>query len=107
MSSYDIFMRDNYDKICNITSSDLYDLYKEFVARNGYQLCSSRTLVANIKKYTGESKAKRINGKPTKVYNLLPEAYAEFKKYHDDLEAEILKEEDNNPEVIEAITIGS
>ena len=93
MSSYELFIRDNYDKIDNITGPDLFNMYCEFVDKNKFNSCSSRTFIANIKQFTGEAKSKRIDGKVTKVYNLLPDYYNKYKKYNDDLEAQIIDDE--------------
>ena len=56
MSSYELFVRDHYD---------------DFVQKNKFQTCSSRTFIANMKKFKGNSKARWVNGKTQKVYNLL------------------------------------
>ena len=93
MSSYEIFVRDNYDQIKDISGPDLFNLYCDFVAKNKFNTCSSRTFISNIKEFTGEAKSKRIDGRVTKVYNLLPKYEAKFKQYHDDLEAQIVDDE--------------
>ena len=93
MSSYEIFIRDNYDEINNITGPDLFKKYKQFVEENNFTLCSSKTFIANIKEFTGKAKQKWINGINTKVYNLEPEYLAKFKKYHEDLEKQIIDDE--------------
>ena len=90
MSSYELFAREYYDEIKNITGPDLFNMYCQFVEKNKFNSCSSRTFVANIKQFTGDTKVRRIDGKNCKVYNLLPEYYEKFKKYHDDLEAQIV-----------------
>jgi len=51
-----------------------------------------------MKKFTGEAKPKRINGKVCKVYSLLPEYYNEFKTYHDELEKQIVEEDEPEEE---------
>ena len=93
MSSYELFAREYYDEIKNITGPDLFNLYCQFVEKNKFNSCSSCTFVANIKQFTGDTKVRRIDGKNCKVYNLLPEYYTKFKKYHDDLEAQIIDDE--------------
>ena len=93
MSSYEIFARDNYKKIKNITGPDLFNLYCDFVEKNKFNSCSSRTFIANMKKFTGNAVPKWINGKTTKVYNLLPEVYERFDKYHKDIIDEIVYDE--------------
>ena len=93
MSSYELFAREYYDEIKNITGPDLFNMYCQFVEKNKFNNCSSRTFVTNIKQFTGEAKPKWVNGKTQKVYNLLPEYYDKFKKYHTDLEAQIIDDE--------------
>ena len=46
-----------------------------------------------MKKFTGNAVPKWINGKTTKVYNLLPEVYERFDKYHKDIIDEIVYDE--------------
>ena len=94
MSSYEIFVRDNYDEIKDISGPDLFEKYKQFVVENNYNLCSSKTFIANISEFTGSAKQKWVKGKNTKVYNLKPEYQAQFKKYHEDLEKQIINPED-------------
>ena len=93
MSSYEIFVRDNYNKIKDVTGPKLFKWYCEFVEKNKFNPCSSRTFVANIKKFTGNAKPKRINGVVEKVYTLLPEVYEKWKKYHDDLVKQIVDDD--------------
>ena len=93
MSSYELFAREYYEEIKNITGPDLFNMYCDFVEKNKFNNCSSRTFVTNIKQFTGEAKPKWVNGKTQKVYNLLPEYYDKFKKYHTDLEAQIIEDE--------------
>lgn len=92
MSSYELFVRDYYDEIEDISGPDLFKKYEDFVEKNKFQPCSSRTFIANMKQFCGDSKARWINGKTQKVYNLLPEVYEKYKKYHEDLEKLILAE---------------
>ena len=96
MSSYELFVREYYDQIKNITGPSLFKLYCEFVDKNKFNTCSSRTFITNIKPFTGDSSSKWIDGRAQKVYNLLPEYVTKFKKYHDDLEAQIV--DDDLPE---------
>lgn len=93
MSSYELFVREYYDRIKNITGPDLFKLFCDFVEKNKFNTCSSRTFITNIKQFTGESKAKWIDGRTQKVYSLLPEFFNKFKKYHDDLEAQIVDDD--------------
>ena len=93
LSSYELFARECYNEINNVTGPDLFNMYCEFVERNKFKTCSSRTFVSNIKRFTGEAKSKRVNGKVCKAYSLLPEFYEEFKKYHEDLEKLIVNDE--------------
>lgn len=93
LSSYHLFVREHYEEIINITGPDLFNKYCDFVEKNKFNSCSSRTFISNIKPFTGEAKPKWINGKTQKVYNLLPKYYEEFKKYNDDLEKAIINEE--------------
>jgi len=90
LSSYHLFAREYYEEIKDITGPDLFKIYCNFVDKNKFKPCSSRTFISNIRKFTGEAKAKRIDGRVQKVYNLLPEYYNEFKKYNDDLEKAIV-----------------
>ena len=90
MPSYELFAREHYEEIKNITGPDLFNLYCGFVDKNKFKSCSNRTFISNIKQFTGEAKPKRIDGKVCKVYNLLPEFYESFKKYNDDLEKQIV-----------------
>ena len=94
MSSYEIFARDNYEEIKNVTGPDLFNMYCHFVEVNKFSSCSSRTFIANMKPFTGVAKARWINGKTTKVYNLLPEVYERFKQYHEKLESMIVDEDE-------------
>ena len=96
MSSYELFAREYYAEINNITGPDLFNMYCEFVNQNKFNPCSSRTFISNIKQFTGQAKSKWVSGKTQKVYNLLPEFFTKFKKYHDDLESQIV--EDDLPE---------
>lgn len=92
MSSYELFVRDNYDKIDNISGPILFAMYNKFVNDNKFKECSSRTFIANIKKFTGPAITKRINGKVCKVYTLKPEYYEKYKKYYAELEEKITEE---------------
>ena len=90
MSSYELFAREYYEEIKDITGPDLFNLYCEFVDKNKFKSCSSRTFISNMQPLTGKSKVKRFGDKTQKVYNLLPEFYESFKKYNDDLEKQIV-----------------
>ena len=90
MSSYELFVRECYEEIQNITGPDLFNKYNDFVEKNKFKPCSSRTFIANIKEFTGKAEAKWIGGRTQKVYSLLPGVYDEMKKYNDDLEKQII-----------------
>lgn len=92
MTSYELFVREYYDEIVDMTGPELFQLYDQFIQKNRFQPCSSRTFIANMKQFTGDAKARWVNGKTQKVYNLLPEYFERYKKYHDDLEQLILEE---------------
>ena len=93
MTSYELFVREYYDQIKNITGPNLFNMYCEFVDKNKFNSCSSRTFITNIKQFTGEAKPKWVDNKTQKVYNLLPEIYARYKKEADDLEAQIVDDD--------------
>ncbi len=95
MSPYELFVRDMYKRIKDISGPDLFDLYREFVERNNYKLCSSKFFIAQIKEFTGDSHQKKIGGKNTKVYSLLPEYVQKFKEYHDEVCEEFSEEEED------------
>ena len=44
MSSYELFVRDHYDEIVDISGPDLFQKYDDFVQKNKFQACSSLTL---------------------------------------------------------------
>ena len=96
MSSYELFVREHYEELNNITGPDMFNLYNEFVRVNKFKECSSRTFISNMKQFTGEAKPKWINGKTQKVYNLLPEVYEEMKKYNDELVSKIVEDPIDN-----------
>ena len=93
MSSYELFVREYYESINDITGPDMFNLYNEFIAKNKFRECSSRTFISNMRQFTGKSKSKRIDGKVYAVYNLLPNVYDAMKKYNDELEAKIVDDE--------------
>lgn len=93
MSSYELFAREYYDQIHEITGPQLFDMYCSFVKNNHFKDCSSRTFISNFKAFTGEAKSKRIDGQVLRVYNLLPEVYDRFKKYYEKLEKEIVDDD--------------
>ena len=62
MSSYELFVRDHYDEIVDISVPDLFQKYDDFVQKNKFQACSSLTFIANMKQFTGDSKARWVNG---------------------------------------------
>ena len=92
MSSYELFIREYYEEINDISGPDLFNKYNDFVEKNKFKPCSSRTFTSNIKEFTGPSSTKRINGKVTRVYSLLPDVYDEMKKYNEDLEKQIVND---------------
>ena len=92
MSSYELFVREHWEDINNITGPRLFDLYNQFVERNKFAACSSRTFIANIKQFTGEAKPARIDKQVCKVYCLKPEVRSKFQKMDAELEAKICGE---------------
>ena len=92
MSSYEMFVREHWEDIEDIPGPRLFDLYNQFVEKNKFAACSSRTFIANIKQFTGQPKTKRIDKKPTSVYSLLPEVRSKFQKMDAELEAKICGE---------------
>lgn len=91
-SSYELFARDNYKEIQDITGPDLFNMYCQYVKINHFKECSSRKFVSNIKQFTGDSKIKRIDGKLYRVYNLKDEYIRKFKGYFEKLERNIVDE---------------
>ena len=61
MSSYELFVRENYDLINGRTGPELFELYNEFIKQNRFSECSSRTFITNIQTFTGKSTAKWVN----------------------------------------------
>ena len=92
MSSYELFVRENYEFIHDITGPRLFELYNEFVERNKFATCSSRTFIANIKQFTGEARPVRIDKKVCKVYSLLPDVRRRYEQMDAELEAKICGE---------------
>ena len=92
MSSYEMFVREHWEDIEDIPGPRLFDLYNQFVEKNKFAACSSRTFIANIKQFTGQPKTKRIDKKPTSVYSLLPEIRSKYQKMDAELEAKICGE---------------
>ena len=86
MSSYELFVRECWEQIENVSGPNLFEMYNRFIERNKFAACSSRTFITNIKAFTGESKIKRIHGKPTSVYSLLPEVREKYKRMNEELE---------------------
>ena len=93
MSSYELFAREYYDQIQNITGPELFNRYTQFIEKNKFQSCSSRTFISNFKAFTGEAKPKWVDGKTQKVYSLLPDVYNRFKKYYEQLEKDIVHDD--------------
>ena len=92
MSSYELFVREHWEDINNITGPRLFDLYNQFIEKNKFAACSSRTFIANIKQFTGEAKPARIDKQVCKVYCLKPEIRSKFQKMDAELEAKICGE---------------
>ena len=92
MSSYELFVREYWQDIQDIPGPRLFELYNEFVERNKFATCSSRTFIANIKQFTGQPKTKRIDKKPTSVYSLLPDVRRRYEQMDAELEAKICGE---------------
>lgn len=86
MSSYELFIREHYEEINGKTGPELFEMYCKYAEKNKYQQCSNRTFITNIKQFTGDQKAKWVNGKTQRVYTLLPEVYAKYKKYYESIE---------------------
>ena len=89
-STYELFVRERYREIVNITGPELFGMFCNFVDENRFKPCSSKTFITNIKKYTGNAKSKWINGKSYKVYSLLPEIYAELRTADEKIEESFL-----------------
>ena len=90
MSSYELFVRECWEEIDDVSGPELFNMYNAFVERNKFASCSSRTFITNIKPYTGEVKYKRINGKGCKVYSLLPDVREKYKRMNEELEKQII-----------------
>ena len=90
MSSYELFVRECWEEIDDVSGPELFNMYNAFVERNKFASCSSRTFITNIKPYTGEVKYKRINGKGCKVYSLLPDVREKYKRMNEELEKHII-----------------
>lgn len=82
MSSYESFVLAYYKSLVNVSGMEMYELYQNYAKDNNFQICSSRTFIANVKPFTGPSKAKRFPGedKPRQVYNLKPEVIERCKQ---------------------------
>ncbi len=93
MSPYELFVRDSYERINEITGPDLWNLYRDYTELNHYVLCTQRHFVACMKEFTGEAHQRRVGGKNTKVYTLLPEYVARFRTYHEQTTAALLDSE--------------
>ena len=90
MSSYELFVRECWEEIDDVSGPELFNMYNAFVERNKFASCSSRTFITNIKPYTGEVKYKRINGKGCKVYSLLPDVREKYKRMNEELEKQLI-----------------
>ena len=55
-STYELFVRERYREIVNITGPELFGMFCNFVDENRFKPCSSKTFITNIKKYTGSIK---------------------------------------------------
>ena len=86
MSSYELFVRECWEQIENVSGPDLFEMYNRFIERNKFAACSSRTFITNMKAFTGETRVKRIHGKNVKVYSLLPEVREKYKRMNEELE---------------------
>ena len=72
--SYELFVEDHFDELVDITGDELYQGYKCYCERGGYMALSKKNLIAHLKRFTGESKRKRmVDGRRVRVFNLLPE----------------------------------
>ena len=92
MTSYELFIRENYDCINDKTGPELFDMYNSFIKQNRFNECSSSTFITNIKPFIEPPKAKRINGSVVRVYTLKEDVYEKHKKYHEELEKNIVEE---------------
>ena len=92
MTSYELFIRENYDDINDRTGPELFEMYNEFIKQNRFNECSSRTFITNIKPFVEQPKAKRINGGVARVYSLKADVYEKYKKYHDELISQIVED---------------
>ncbi len=79
-STYDRFIREHYEEIVDLTGPEVYALYTSYCSSNGNTSYGSRTMLANINKYVGDTKSIYINKRKTKVYNILPKWIAIFKE---------------------------
>ena len=86
MSSYELFVRECWEQIEDVSGPRLFDLFNAFIERNKFASCSSRTFITNMKAFTGETRVKRIHGKNVKVYSLLPEVREKYKRMNEELE---------------------
>lgn len=91
-SSYELFARDNYKEIQDITGPNLFNMYCQYVKINHFKECSSRTFISNIKQFVGNAKSKRIDGEVYRVYNLKDEYIQKFKSYFEKLENNIVED---------------
>ena len=92
MTSYELFVRENYDLINGKTGPELFEMYNEFIKQNRFNECSSRTFITNLQAFTGKASAKWVNGKTQKVYQLKADVYEKYKKYHDELISQIVED---------------
>ena len=86
MSSYELFVRECWEQIENVSGPDLFEMYNRFIEKHKFASCSSRTFITNIKAFTGGSKAKRVDGTVIRVYSLLPEVKEKYKRMNEELE---------------------
>lgn len=81
MDSREAFVRDKYKSIVDIKGPELYEKYKKYCAKNGYNTTfANRSFLECVKKYTGDPVQKKINGINAKVYNLMDKYKEEFAK---------------------------
>ena len=52
MSSYELFIREEWEDIEDVTGPESFEMYNIFIERHKFASCSSRTFIANIKAFT-------------------------------------------------------
>ena len=99
-NSVELYVDDNWRFVEKKTGPVLYDHYRAYCERFGYQPMANRTFVAHLKSLTGESKLVYIEGKKTRVYSLLPSVVERYQKR----DKEILEAEEEQAELLKELT---